>query len=68
MTTTDEPAWLSALRTAAVNRPRTQFQRIRWAHLQILLREYDALLHDASPETLERLKSARQHDAVRTRY
>lgn len=45
-----EPPWLRAMRFAARQRPRTQFQRIRWAHLQNLLREYDMLWAPASDE------------------
>ena len=47
----EEPGWLTRLRPAAKQRPRTQFTRIRWHDLQELLRERDALWHAASDET-----------------
>lgn len=49
-----EPPWLSAMRFAARQRPRTQFQKIRWSHLQNLLREYD-MLWAAVPEDTRNL-------------
>ena len=56
----DEPGWLSRLRPAAKQRPRTQFVRIRWHDLQELLRERDALWHAASAETRSSLEAARR--------
>ncbi len=43
-----EPEWLTRLREAAKQRPRTQFQKIRWYDLQQLLRQRDYLLDHAS--------------------
>jgi hypothetical protein len=45
-----EPTWLQSMRLAAVQRPRTQFRKIRWIDLQPLLRERDALWNAATPE------------------
>jgi hypothetical protein len=55
-----EPGWLSRLRPAAKQRPRTQFIRIRWHDLQELLRERDALWDAASPRTRALLEAARR--------
>jgi hypothetical protein len=60
-----EPRWLTVLRSDAVQRPRTQFRNVRWAHLQPLLRDYDTLIADASAKTLARISTAREHDVVR---
>ncbi len=57
-----EPGWLQAMRSAAVQRPRTQFVKIRWALLQPLLRERDALWAAASPETRLMVEAMRQAD------
>ena len=57
-----EPGWLQAMRLAARQRPRTQFVRIRWASLQPLLRERDALWNLASPETRAMIEAMRQAD------
>jgi hypothetical protein len=57
-----EPPWLQAMRLAAVQRPRTQFVKIRWALLQPLLRERDALWAAASPGTRETIRAMRQAD------
>jgi hypothetical protein len=54
-----KPGWLERLRGAAVQRPRTQFVRIRWHDLQEPLRERDALWHDASPQTRSAIGSVR---------
>jgi hypothetical protein len=62
---TDEPRWLTVLSGSAVQRPRTQFRNIRWAHLQLLLRDYDILMDEASPRTVARIEAARAHDTVR---
>jgi hypothetical protein len=55
-----EPAWLAALRAAAQQRPRTQFQRVRWSHLQHLLREYDLLWNPAPEVTRDLLLAAQK--------
>jgi hypothetical protein len=60
MSKNEEPAWMSRLRPAAMQRPRTQFTRIRWHDLQELLRERDALWHAASAETRSTLGAARR--------
>jgi hypothetical protein len=60
MSGSDEPGWLTRLRPAAKQRPRTQFVRIRWHDLQELLRERDALWHAASNETRTSLEAARR--------
>jgi hypothetical protein len=60
MAENEEPGWLSRLRPDAKQRPRTQFVRIRWHDLQELLRERDALWHDASVETRKALEAARR--------
>jgi hypothetical protein len=60
MTIVDEPGWLTRLRPAAKQRPRTQFVRIRWHDLQELLRERDALWHAAPAEARAQLEAARQ--------
>lgn len=44
------PPWLQAMRLAAVQRPRTQFVKIRWALPQPLLRERDALGLQQAPK------------------
>ena len=59
MTNNDEPPWLTAMRSAAIQRPRTQFQKIRWAHLQNLLREYDMLWNLAPEETRTLIQTTR---------
>jgi hypothetical protein len=51
MADTDEPEWLLRLRSAAHQRPRTQFQRVRWADLQQLLRQRDYLLAHADDDS-----------------
>jgi hypothetical protein len=51
MSDIDEPDWLTRLRPAAKQRPRTQFVGIRWHDLQDLLRERDALWHAVSEDT-----------------
>jgi hypothetical protein len=56
----EEPSWLTRLRPAASQRPRTQFIEIRWHDLQELLRERDALWHAASKETKAQLEAARR--------
>ncbi len=53
MTTSPDPEWLTRLREAAKQRPRTQFQKIRWSDLQRLLHERDLLLAEASSSTRE---------------
>jgi len=60
MSDTDEPAWLTRLRPAATQRPRTQFLEIRWHDLQELLRERDALWHSASAETKTAIEATRR--------
>lgn len=63
---TKEPDWLTALRAAAVQRPRTQFQRVRWSHLALLLRDFDTLWQAATPETRNAIASTRPPpDSVR---
>lgn len=57
-----EPGWFQAMRLAARQRPRTQFVRIRWASLQPLLRERDAMWNLASPETQAMIEAMRQAD------
>lgn len=59
MTSSDEPGWLQRLRPAAKQRPRTQFVKVRWLDLQELLRERDALWHQASPETRAMIEATR---------
>jgi hypothetical protein len=54
-----EPGWLQRMRGAAVQRPRTQFVKIRWHDLQDLVRERDALWHAASPDTKSQLEATR---------
>lgn len=54
-----DPRWLSQLRIDATQRPRTQFRSIRWAHLQLLLRDFDALWEAATPETRARVEATR---------
>ena len=56
------PPWLQAMRLAAVQRPRTQFVKIRWALPQPLLRERDALWAAAGSETRETIRAMRQAD------
>jgi hypothetical protein len=56
----NEPGWMTRLRPAAKQRPRTQFVRIRWHDLQELLRERDALWHDASIQTRSALEAAQR--------
>jgi hypothetical protein len=55
-----EPGWLTRLRPAAKQRPRTQFVRIRWHDLQELLRERDRLWNDASQETRSAIEATRR--------
>ena len=55
------PGWLTRLRSAAQQRPRTQFLRIRWHDLQELLRESDALWRAAADKTRMALR-ATQHE------
>jgi hypothetical protein len=43
-----EPEWLMRMRQASVQRPRTQFQKVRWADIQALLREHALLLEGAT--------------------
>ena len=50
------------MRLAARQRPRTKFVRIRWASLQPLLRERDALWNLSSPETRAMIEATRQAD------
>ena len=57
-----EPNWLLSMRVAARQRPRTQFVRIRWAELQPLLRERDALWNAASPATRAAIEAMREAD------
>ncbi|MGW5238638.1 hypothetical protein ACWEOW_06880 [Monashia sp. NPDC004114] len=63
----DEPQWLTAMRSAARQRPRTQFQKIRWAHLQNLLREYD-MLWNMAPEQTRSLVEATRRTGDWSRY
>ena len=66
MTSNDEPRWLGQLRVDATQRPRTQFRNVRWAHLQLLLRDFDALWDAATPQTRARVGAARPDpDGVR---
>jgi hypothetical protein len=60
MSETDEPSWLTRLRGAAHQRPRTQFNRVRWHDLQELLRERDRLWHEASAETRRAIEAVRR--------
>jgi len=60
MSSEADPGWLSRLRPAAKQRPRTQFVRIRWHDLQELLRERDALWHAASKDTRAGLEASRR--------
>lgn len=55
-----EPNWLTRMRQAAKQRPRTRFVKIRWIELQYLLRERDALWLAASPAMRERLLKLRE--------
>lgn len=55
-----EPTWLSRLRPAAKQRPRTQKVEIRWHDLQELLRERDTLWHHATPEVKAALEATGQ--------
>jgi hypothetical protein len=48
-----EPDWMARLRAAAKQRPRTQFQKVRWSDLQQLLRVRDLLAQRADASTLE---------------
>ena len=57
---TEEPSWLSRLRPAAKQRPRTQFIKIRWHDLQELLRERDSLWQAASDDTRTDLEATRR--------
>jgi hypothetical protein len=60
MTNDQEPDWLTRLRPAAKQRPRTQFVRVRWHDLQELLRERDTLWHAASANTRATLDASRR--------
>jgi hypothetical protein len=62
MTTSPDPEWLTRLREAAKQRPRTQFQKIRWADLQKLLHERDLLLTEASSSTRATILSMEKLD------
>lgn len=57
-----EPHWLTRMRQAAKQRPRTRFVKIRWIELQYLLRERDALWLAAGPAMRERLLKLRATD------
>lgn len=57
-----EPYWLTRMRQAAKQRPRTRFVKIRWIELQYLLRERDALWLAAGPAMRERLLGLRATD------
>lgn len=57
-----EPYWLTRMRQAAKQRPRTRFVKIRWIELQYLLRERDALWLAAGPAMRERLLQLRATD------
>lgn len=59
--TTTEPGWLTRLRGAAVQRPRTQFDKVRWADLAQLLRERDFLLSEATPEAKATLETMQEN-------
>ncbi len=61
MTTDSDPEWLMRLRSAALQRPRTQFQEIRWADLQQLLRERDFLLERSDNATRQTLAEMQRH-------
>lgn len=61
MTTDSDREWLMRLRSAAVQRPRTQFQKIRWADLQQLLRERDFLLARSDNATRQTLAEMQHH-------
>ena len=54
---TDEPDWMTRLRDAAKQRPRTQFQKVRWSDLQQLLRVRDLLAQAADAATLEPVRT-----------
>lgn len=62
----EEPVWLVRLRPLAKQRPRTQFQKVRWLDLQQLLRERDFLLHRADAETLAAVEAMRAEDYGRS--
>jgi hypothetical protein len=62
MTTSPDPEWLTRLRGAAKQRPRTQFQKIRWSDLQRLLHERDLLLAEASSSTRETILTMEEHE------
>ena len=55
-----EPSWMTRLRPAAKQRPRTQKVEVRWHDLQELLRERDTLWHHADPQVRASLEAARQ--------
>lgn len=62
----ESPRWLTTIRGAAKQRPRTQLgPRIRWAYLQQLLREYDYLTSHADERTLAEISNMREHDYTR---
>lgn len=48
-----DPSWLERLRAAAKQRPRTQFVKVRWADIQLILHERDFLLQQADRQTRE---------------
>lgn len=60
--TSREPYWLRKMREAARQRPRTQFIKIRWIELQMLLRERDTLWESAGPEVRERILAQRARE------
>lgn len=55
-----EPDWLTRMRQASVQRPRTQFQKVRWADIQALLREHALLLEAADVNTLRAIDALRR--------
>ena len=60
MATEVDPDWLVRLREASKQRPRTQFQRVRWADLQALLKEHALLMSAADVSTLRAVDALRQ--------
>ena len=56
-----EPDWLQRLRQAAIQRPRTQFDKVRWADLQQLLRERDFLRSQADERTRAALEAMQEN-------
>jgi hypothetical protein len=55
----EEPSWLTRMREASKQRPRTQFRKIAWSDLQRLLQERDILWHEASPESRSLIEAIR---------